>query len=48
MSFFSRLGTKPPTPEEMDALKDCAGPKNADKRPVELAKTVIDNALAEK
>jgi hypothetical protein len=45
MSFFSRLATKPPTPQEIHALKHCAGPEDADKPTVELAKTVIDKAL---
>ncbi len=47
MAFFARLAKKPPTGEEMDALRHCAGPKNArDKPPDELARIVIDNAMS--
>jgi hypothetical protein len=47
MAFFSNLASKPPSKEEIDALRECAGSKDAAGKPSsELARTVIDEAMS--
>ena len=48
MAFFARLANRPPTMEEVKALRHCDGSEGAATKPInELARTVIDKALVE-